>query len=328
MQSDDICAPQCVITVRMPLSRKRRLPLVREADATGGTLEIYQEIKSALGVPHVNVIFQAYGVYPRFLELMWKGIRPAIEKREFFVLADRLRAEAYTRTHNYFSVPDLCSTIREVHFSSGALQELTEAVELFHYNNPLLLLIVAVQLQAFEDGPAHRRTSQIEADHPVFTQKLVKISEESAPPPIRKIYDEMKRTLGVSFINTDYQAFARWPDFLNVYWNSLKPMLASPLYGESKHAMRESAVALANDVPNAPQLSVEHMQDAGLSEEEISAAIHITEEFLELLSGLVLNVAFAKIALEGGNQMRARRKTGTADQIPQAVESDHPERAA
>src|SRR4051812_34964016 len=239
----------------MPLSRKRRLPLVRESDASGRTLEIYQEIKSALGIPHVNVIFQAYGVYPRFLELMWKTIRSAIATQEFFLRSDRLRAEAYTSTHNYFSIPDLCSRIREVQFSVGAQHELTDAVELFHYNNPLLLLIAAAQLQAFEDGPAHSRTALAGAEHPVFSQKLVKVTEEAAPLPIRKIYDEMKRTLGVSFINTDYQAFARWPDFLGLYWNSLKPIVASPLYSESRHALRESAVSLAIELPNAPQLS-------------------------------------------------------------------------
>ena len=325
----DICVPKCVITYRMPLSRKRRLPLVREADVSGRTLEIYQEIKSALGVPHVNVIFQAYGVYPRFLDLMWKTMQPAVETLDFFRFADRLRAEAYTSTHNYFSIPDLCYSIREVHFSVGAQHELTDAVELFHYNNPLLLLIAATQLQAFEDGPMHHRTAPTGADHPVFTQKFVKITEEAAPLPIRKIYEEMKRILGVSFINTDYQTFARWPDFLTLYWNALKPVVSSPVYGESQHALRESALLLASDLPNAPRLSVEHMQEAGLTDEEISPVIHITEEFLELLAGLVQNIAFAKIALEGGNRFQApARPEKRPEQMPQRAQSDHPERAA
>src|SRR3954463_6255250 len=193
----------------MPLSRKRRLPLVRESDASGRTLEIYQEIKSCLGVPHVNVIFQAYGIYPKFLDAMWKALRPALETNQFFLHSDRLRGEAYTRIHNYFSVPDLCNDVREAHFSTGAQHELTDAVELFHYNNPPLLIITALLLQAFEDGPPHRRNADLGATHPVFTQQFVKITEEAAPPPIRKVYDDIKRTLGVSFINTDYQTFAR-----------------------------------------------------------------------------------------------------------------------
>jgi hypothetical protein len=88
-------------------------------------------------------------------------------------------------------------------------------------------------------------------------------------------------------------------------------------------------MALATDLPNAPQLTVEHMQDAGLGAEEISAAIHITEEFLDLLSGLILNIAVAKIGLEGGNRPaisvpRDRRP----EQLRQQAPADHPERAA
>src|SRR5438270_4452878 len=213
--------------IGMPLSRKRRLPLVREADAAGRTLEIYQEIKTSLGVPHVNLIFQAYGAHPQLLDLAWKSLQPAVATREFFRCAERIRGEAYTAIHNYFSVPDLCSGIREAHFSAGAQDELTDVVELFHYNNPLLLLIAALQLQAFEDGPSQHRIAEGGADHPVFTSKPIQVTEEAASAPIRKVYDDIKRTLGVSIINSDYQAFARWPDFLSLFWTSLKTEVSS-----------------------------------------------------------------------------------------------------
>jgi hypothetical protein len=288
----------------MPSSRKRRLPLVCEADATGRTLDIYQEIKLALGVPYVNVLFQAYGAHPKFLDAMWQQLRPAIATREFFSDAERLGAEAYTWMHNYFSIPDLCEQIREIHFSTGAQHELTDVVELFHYNNPVLLLIAAIQLQAFEDGPKEHRTVETKAEHPVFSIRPIRITEEAAPLPIRKIYDDIKRTLGLSYITTDYQSFARWPDFLSAYWNALKPALLSPIYGESKHSLGESALALASELPNAPHLSTEYAYEMKLSADEITTGIHITEEFLEGLSGLVLNVDFARIGLDGGNQVR------------------------
>ncbi|MBV9072568.1 MAG: hypothetical protein JOZ10_02955 [Acidobacteria bacterium] len=297
----------------MPSSRKRRLPFVREGDATGRTLEIYQEIKSALGVPHVNLIFQAYGSVPKFLELMWHQIRLAVGTREFFVKAERLGAEAYTRMHNYFSVPDLCEHIRQIHFTAGAQHELTGVVELFHYNNPPLLLIAALQLQAFEDGPSRTWTADAGADHPIFEEKPIRVTEDAAPAPIRKVYEEMKRVLGLPFINTDYQAFARWPDFLNAYWAALKPSLSSPLYGENKHALRESAMIFSSDLPNAPQLTAETMHEAGLSSEEIDLIMRSTEEFIDALSGLLLNIAFAKISLEGGSQALSRTRTPQLD---------------
>ena len=310
----------------MPSSRRRRLPLVPEADATGRTLEIYQEIKSAVGIPHVNVIFQAYGAHPRFLDAMWNLLRPAVATREFFAKADHLGAEAYTWMHNYFTVPDLCNQIKQVDLSVGTQHELTGVAELLHYNNPLLLLIAAILLQAFEDGPVRTWRAEVGADHPIFKDKPIKITEEGAPAPIRKIYDDIKRTLGVSYVNTDYQVFARWPDFLSAYWNALKAAFASPIYGESKHSLRESALSLASQLPNAPQLGIEHVNEMDLSSEEMSAVIHITEEFLETLSGLVLNIAFARIALEGGNQLRPTAKREATQKPARAI--DQPEQAA
>jgi hypothetical protein len=206
-------------------------------------------------------------------------------------------------------------------------------VDLFHYNNPLLLLIAAALLQAFEDGPSGHRSSSRALPHPVFPNRPIIITEESAPAPIRKVYEDMKRSMVLASVNTDYQAFARWPDFLNFYWNALKPVVLSPLYGENRHAMRESALSLVGDLPEAPQLSVEQMQEAGLNDEEIGAAIHVTEEFLGVLSGLVLNIAFAKIALEGGNQFQAQNwleKSGQTrvSQSGEATTAEPPERAA
>jgi len=311
----------------MPLSRKRRLSFVREAEASGRTLEIYQEIKNALGVPHLSAIFQAYGAYPRFLDLMWKALHPVLETGEFFEHADRLRAEAYTAMHNYFVVPDLGNSIRQIHFITGAQQELTNVVDLFQYNDPLILLITAVQLQAFEDAPVPVRVGRNGSNHPVFTQKPVMLTEEAASAPVRKVYEEIKRSLRVSSIGLDFQSFARWPDFLSLYWSALKPVISSPLYGEHKHALRGSALTLATGLPNTTQLGVEHLKHSGLTDEEISTAIHIAEEFLDQSSGSVLNIAFGKISLEGGNQIRVTR-SGKDSEQGQLTRDDHPERAA
>src|SRR5438105_15069055 len=115
---------------------KAKLVLVRESEAPGQVHVIFQQIKQALGLPHVNVIFQAFAAYPVFLELHWNAIKPVLQTQTFFDLAERLRAEAYTRMHNYFRIPDLCARVTDHSFSAGARHELTDAVEIFHYNNP------------------------------------------------------------------------------------------------------------------------------------------------------------------------------------------------
>ncbi len=285
----------------MPWRKGNKLKIVREADADGHLREIYADIKQSLGVPHVNIIFQAYAVYPQFLEQHWAAVKPILATQEFFDMSDRLGAEAYTRMHNYFAIPDLCVRMAAQDLSSGARKELTNTVELFHYNNPPLLLLAVGQLQAFE-APTGRARVARPADHPVFADRPSVINEEDASPQIRKVYEDIRRTLGLPFVNTDYRAFARWPDFLCAFWEVLKPIVESPVYHESQTGMRESAWNLARELPVALELSASQLMDRGMSDDDVADVVRITDLFVNALSGLVLNVATAKITLEGGNR--------------------------
>ena len=315
------------------MKRQRRITLIPESQAEGRVFEIYQEIKPALGVPHVNLLFQAYGAYPNFLELHWHAIRNVLQTAEFFQFAERLRAEAYTRAHNYFAVPDFCEEVKEMQLTQGARQELTEIVELFHYNNPLLLLIVAAQIQALDEAPIAQRQSSGPAVHPVFEQKPCSVPEDRATERVKRVYEDIKRTLGLNFINSDYRAFGRFPDFLEAYWEAMKPALALAIYSEHKRKLKESAFILANELPSAPQLSIQEMQESGLEEQEITDIVRITEQFLDLISGLILNVCFAKIGLEGGTRgdHGVHDKKSVWEPIQEKADSSHngtPKRAA
>ncbi len=286
----------------MPWRKGNKLKVVRESQAEGRIAEIYQEIKQALGVPHLNVVFQAYAVYPEFLGRFWEAAQPIVQSREFFELAERIGAEAYTCMHNYFAIPNLCEDVAKRGLSPDARRELTATVELFHYNNPPLLLLASAQLQAFEarvDGNGH---SSQPVEHPVFSEKPALVEEEEAAPPIRRIYDDIRRTFGLPMLNTDYRAFARWPDFLEIYWPALKSIVQSPVYDECQQGIRESAWNLARELPAPLDLSASKLIDEGMSDGQVSDVFRITEMFVRALSGLVLNVAVAKIGLEGGSR--------------------------
>src|SRR5947209_996951 len=230
-------------------SRKHKLHLVREHEADGRIAEIYAEIRETLGIPHVNVLFQAFASFPEFFELYWKALKPALETQEFFSFSERLGAEAYTRVHNYFSVPDLGSKVAEMDFSRGAQNELGEAVNLYHYNYPALLLICALLVQAFENPGSPRKKGTKPAVHPVYRGNPVLVEEELAPAPTRRIYEDMKRTLGTPFLATCYINLGRWPDFLKTYWDSLKPIFKTVLYEHHRLALRESSLTFAAEMP-------------------------------------------------------------------------------
>jgi hypothetical protein len=290
-----------VIYLCVPWKKGNRLRMIPEPAADEPTRRIFHEIRQALGVPVLRIFFPALAAYPEFLRLHWNLLQPVVESSGFFACAGRLRAESYTRAHNYFRIPDLCASLEQARFSAGARQELTAAMELFHYRDPLLLLLFCAQLQAFEGPTGTPHPAQGQAEHPVYAERPVFVEEENASSVVHRRYDEIRHTLDLPYVNTEYEAMARFPDFLNVYWDFLHPLLQSPLYQECQYALRDSAWNLARELPGPLELSTEQLIQGGVKPEDIASVARILDLFVKNLSGLVLNVAIAKIALEGGN---------------------------
>ena len=286
--------------------KRHKLRLVTEKEARGRTKEIFEEIKQAMGVPHVNIIFQALASFPEFFNHFWKTAKPLLHTQEFFSFSERIAAEAYTRMHNYFSVPALAAKTSEMDFSPAARAELEESAELYYYNCSALLLLSAALVQAFEN-PGTEAVNKITSAvaHPIFSKKPILVEEEKAPPATRKIYDDIKRALGTPFLSSSYLNFARWPDFLSVYWEGLKPVMKTPLYEQNHLALRDSALTLAAALPQSLQLSTAQLEEAAIPKDNITAIVHLADSFLDLLSKQMLNVAFVKIGLEDGGRSEA-----------------------
>ncbi len=296
-----------------------RLPLVTEHDARGRTAEIYGDIKAALGVPHVSLIFQSYAAFPPFLELHWTRLRPLVASCEFFALADRLRADAYTRMHNYFQIPDLTARIAGLGVSKDERQEIDELIELFQYVNPLLLLLEAAQLHAFDAPVGQPGQTTPAAPHPTFPVAPVQISEEAATPAVRKLYADIKHALDLPFVGTTFRALARWPEFLRVYWEAMFPILQSPMYTECLHGVRETAFGLTRELPGMFTLSLDELADAGMKDDDVTSVVRITEVFARDLPAMLLQVQAAKIGLEGGTRRPRRGARAPAGKAPEAA---------
>jgi hypothetical protein len=286
--------------------KRHKLHAIKETEADLSTSQIYFEIKEALGTPHVNTMFQVLASFPEYFSLFWERARPVVETEEFFAAAGRLRAEAYTRMHNYFAVPDLRRRAQELSFSTGAVDELQHVVELYSTNYPVLLLLCAAQAHAFENPETTAEGKSRPAEHDWAgasrAQRPIQVEEESAPPATRRVYDDIKRTMGTPFLGTCYLSLGRWPEFLEEYWTALKPVLATARFEQNCRALRESALALAAELPQTLHLSMTELEEAGIGRDDVNTIVQSVDSFLDLLNKQTLNLAFAKIGLEGGVQ--------------------------
>jgi len=283
--------------------KKQKLQIVKERDAEGRTKEIFDEIKHSLGVPYVNSMFRILACFPEFFDLFWREAKPVLNSQEFFSFAERLGAEAFTRMHNYFTVPPL-RTRTETNRGPGAQAELQDVVELYHYNCSVQLLLDAALVQGFENTAVEQQEATPVVAQNRYAKHPLPLDEDTVPATTRKIYDDIKRALKSQFLSTFYLQLGRWPDFMTAYWESLKLLLRTPLYEHHRLEMCDSALAFASKLPKSLQLSVTQMEEAGIPKDDINGLMGVAESFLNILSKQALNVAFAKIGLENGSRTK------------------------
>ncbi len=128
------------------------------------------------------------------------------------------------------------------------------------------------------------------------------VPEENASPLVRAIYEDIRRSLNIPVVTDDYLALARFPDFIQEYWKALKPNATTPLFGEYARRMGESANHHASELPaRAAILGAVARRRGDFDKDDIASIVHINEAFCATYAASVLNIAFARIGLDGGN---------------------------
>ncbi|MGB9255116.1 MAG: halocarboxylic acid dehydrogenase DehI family protein, partial [Candidatus Korobacteraceae bacterium] len=310
----------------MRWKRGSRLRLISEADASPRTREIFCEVRERLGLPVVPLLYQAYAVFPEFLELHWQSFRPLLESRQFFVLGARLAAECYTRAHNYFAVDGLAGY--EVEPAANVTLPLTQVLDYYQYLDPFLLLITAAQMQAFEGAAGEPGDATDNARHASFLVAPRLLSDGEAAAAVQRIWSERRRIVELAFASDEHRALACWPEFYQRYWAGLKSVLQSPLYADGQYRLGESALKLAHELPVPVDTSIPQLLEAGLDNDQVYSLVRVNEAFMQALTGLLLDITFARIGLEGGNRKVASE---TPEEKPVASErplSENPAKQA
>lgn len=284
----------------MRWKRGSRLRLVSEADASPRTREIFAEVRESLGLPVVPLLYRAYAVFPDFLELHWQSFRSLIDSRQFFVLGARLAAECYTRAHNYFAVDDLSGL--EAETAANITLPLPHVLDYYQYLDPLLLLITAAQMQAFEGAAGGLIQEPENARHASFSVPPPLLSDSQATVDVQRIWEERRRILELAFVSDEHRSLACWPVFYQRYWSELKDLLESPLYADCQYRLGESAMKLARELPVPIETAIPQLLEAGLDSDQLYGLVRVNEASLQALTALLLDATFARIGLEGGNR--------------------------
>jgi hypothetical protein len=252
---------------------------------------LFHDITQTLRVSGVNLIFRQLANYPDFLQKVWNILKPGLVTQEFEAMADVIRNEAVELA----SLLSRDNALPESQLGESQAYQIQAALDLYHYINPKLLLISSALLKLIEKevSPLNRwdnlETNVLRGIPPrMFPMEMV--DENPQVSDLREIFQDMKQTLNLTSINSDYRTLALWPTYLKSAWNSLKPLVKETDYINSANQLRELSQTLVSD--SFLLATEEDLESNTYSVLEIKKEI---QQFQKLLPALILNISLLQL---------------------------------
>jgi hypothetical protein len=247
---------------------------------------------AALQVPWMGVVAMSFARYPRFYATLSGGFRELSASAQFLAACHELRQEAESAS---LSAPSILRKLHELGYTEPEIAEIRALIEIFsHGNMPYLLIATAARLllEGNEIGTSRSISKPVQSRHgPAAGGKLVLMEPHHAERQLQALYDDLKSTIGLPFLNTDYRALARWPSYFDVAWRSLKPLIGTPAYDEAVERVHKKGVALVLALPNPGELTRARLVAAADEDTGAQSVLDVVRLFQWLLPGLVVNVA-------------------------------------
>ncbi|HZO89048.1 MAG TPA: halocarboxylic acid dehydrogenase DehI family protein [Chthonomonadaceae bacterium] len=269
---------------------------------------LLDDIQDTMAIPWPPTNWLAYGLYPDVMQLFWERLRPAVATEEFLNDALSITEHAYREASRWYR-PNFNPVLTDEERA-----RIQWELDAFEFGNPQLLIQQAALSRilrweaAGQSGPAHPRLLPQRYRQP----EMHLIEERQASDMILQLYEDIRRTLDVPVISADYEALAKWPQFLQPAWDDIKPCLNRPEY----RSLQEEIARMGQEAEARLRPQVE------IHEQEIRAALgdpaefdtleYMVSEFTRMMPGLIVTDALLRIGAAGGQPISAPPPEGVA----------------
>ena len=265
---------------------------VDEHAAVGEVARIYHDIRQTLRVSGVNLNFRTWAAFDRFLPLMWNAIRDVAASRVFEAAADEVRADAVRLASQ---LPPI-GAATDVVLGESQQYHIKAALELYHYINPKLLVLTSIVASALDrdasETPVPLLDSRVPRGAPARMFPMEMVDERPSDKEIRSLFDDIKLTMELTSVNSDYRTLAMWPRYLERAWQKLKPLVKSAAYTRASGILSETTDTHARRLVAHVALDRSSVARTG---EDVEAIIETTATFERLLPPLILNIAMMSL---------------------------------
>ncbi len=269
--------------------------------ATGQRAQWYEDTKEVLQVPWMGVVTMAYTHYPTFFGELWRGLKPLCQSRPFVEAFMDLRAYVESRVAELHPT-SLIEPLQAMGYAPREIDAIRQMNTVFSHGNQLYVLIATVARHLLEIGDMQGtpNADTFEGRHaPDIQVPFVLMEPHHADEPTQAVYEDIKTTLQLPFVNTDYRAFARWPSYFALAWKNLREKAGTKEHERICQDCHERIASLvATQLPNPGGLSSDALRQAAESDASLEEVVQVCRLFQWLIPGLITNVAYFRHQLE------------------------------
>lgn len=285
-------------TAIMPRVRPETIPAIHplpEYMASGKIAEWYQGTKEVLQVPWMGVVTMAFALYPAFFGELWRGISPLCQSEIFINECKKLREMVEAQTIGLEPI-NLIEELTNCGYAQREIEAIAQINDVFSHGNQPYAMIATIARYLLEIGDFGTNTGSdpYAGRHaPDVQVPFILMEAHHADQPTKDLYEDIKRTLKLPFVNTDYRAFARWPSYFSKAWTDLREKIATPAHEEICLNCHNRIVQLITDeLPNPGMLNSRALKEAADKDASVGEVLEVCRLFQWLLPGLITNVAY------------------------------------
>jgi hypothetical protein len=264
---------------------------------TARATQVVEEIRLALRAPIVpSPIARLAEAAPGYLEVVWPRVASSVNASGFLgsalYLADMALAEV-EESYEPVLTPD---ALRDAGVAESDVASILEVIDVFHYGQPQLLLLLAALAEAFgrdrvggygKGDP--REVTERERAHLARDLRLA--------PSDAGLLPEVAAAMNLDAPPDLYRAVAVWPRYLEVAWEELQHLAAYPPFRRRGRGLYFYARSGARFLAEPLEADPAALRTAGLDDTTIGAARAAVDDALPAVAMMIMHAEAMRLGL-------------------------------
>jgi len=257
---------------------------------------IREEIRLALRSPYLPDAVERLASVDGYLEVVWPRVRSSVETAGFLGSAMYMTDMALDAVEQVYEPVFTREDLAAAGASEGDVEALAGVIDVFHYVQPQVLLIVAALAESMGrprvggyGKPDPRPLAEREERH--LATEVPSAPADTPPLP------EVVAALGLSAPPDLYRAVATTPGYLEVAWQELQHLAAYPDFRRRGRGLYYYARSGARFLAEPLRANPEALHEAGLDDATVEAARKALDESLPTVAMMMMHVEAMRVGL-------------------------------